>query len=251
MWAPAHGQGRHPTHQPHAQPRQPHLRRRGSRRCRARRRRTAAPSRGAGSGTARCGGRRRRAGSLPPSSGRLREEGCGHTAAGTRLPAPPIPRGTLTGTGGEAVETGGALLAGGAGVAGTAAAQPARAAELVQGPVGVAVAGCGGHRVRPRLHGGAPAPPLRPRPAAHRGSWGSRGGPGGSGHSGGLRTRAGRGSGQPRRSPWAGSPHGCSHTLWGREAPRGAERGGRAPAHTPAPRPLGTPRSRWQRGKWK
>lgn len=182
--------------------------------------------------------------------------GCGRRGVGTRrlaraCPPPPIPRGTLTGTGGEAVETGGALLAGGAGVTGTAAAQPARAAELVQGPVGVAVAGCGGHRVRPRLHGGAPAPPLRPRPAAHRGSWGSRGGPGGSGHSGGLRTRAGRGSGQPRRSPWAGSPHGCSHTLWGREAPRGAERGGRAPAHTPAPRPLGTPRSRWQRGKWK
>lgn len=58
------------------------------------------------------------------------------------------------------MEAGAALLAGGARVAGAAAAQPARPAELVQGTVGVTVAGCNRARFRPWAPvGGPPAPP--------------------------------------------------------------------------------------------
>lgn len=45
------------------------------------------------------------------------------------------------------------------------------------------------------------------------GSQGSHGSQGDSGHSEGLQTRAGTGSGQPRRSPRAGSLQCCSHTA--------------------------------------
>lgn len=77
--------------------------------------------------------------------------------------------------------------------------------------------------------GGGPPPPhlqasAQSRPAAHLGSQGSHGGRGDSGHSEGHRTRAGTGSGQPRRSPGAGSPRCCSHTLRGRGA-QAAEQG--------------------------
>lgn len=73
-----------------------------------------------------------------------------------------------------------------------------------------------------------------PQTSAHRDSRGSRGGPGGSGHSEGRRTPAGRGSGQPRHSPRAGSPQGCSHTL-GSEAARGGplSQAGRPPSPPP------------------
>lgn len=176
--------------------------------------------------------------------------GSGWVRGGARLPAPP-PTGTLTGTGGEAVVAGAALLAGGARVAGAAATQPACSADLVQGAPGVTAAGCEGQRVRPRhprvpsCPAWAPAPPC---PSAHRGSQGSRGGRGGSGHSEGRQTRAGTGSGQPRRSPRAGSLRGCSHTLQQRRAGRELGRPAQAPR---PPTPRGRPHARWQRGKRK
>lgn len=147
------------------------------------------------------------------------------------------------------MEAGAALLAGGARVAGAAAAQPARPAELVQGTVGVTVAGCNRARFRPWAPvGGPPAPP---RPSAHRGSQGSHDGQSGSGHNEGHQTRAGTGSGQPRRSPRAASLQGCSHTLRSGEAHSGPEPGRPGPRPHAHPGPLGWPCSRWQSGKWK
>lgn len=158
----------------------------------------------------------------------------GWVCGGARPPAPPAAR-TLTGTGGEAVVAGAALLAGGARVAGAAATQPARPADLVQGALGVAAAGCEGQRVRPRHPWVRPRPARAPAPA-HRGSRGSRGSRGGSGRSEARRTRAGTGSGPPRRSPRAGSLRGCSRTLWS----RGVR--GLSGAAGPAPRPPAPPR---------
>lgn len=83
---------------------------------------------------------------------------------------------------------------------------------------------------------GCPLPRPGPSPSAHRGSRGSRGSRGGSGHSEGHQTQAGTGSGQPRRSPRAGSLRGCSHTLWSRGV-RGLSRVGQ-------PRPHARPRAR-------
>lgn len=151
---------------------------------------------------------------------------------GTHLPSGPPAR-TLTGTGREAVEAGTTLLAGGARVAGAAAAQPACPTQLVQGTLGVAVASCKGHRVRPwALWVAFLTHPAPSQPSAHCGSQDSRGSQGGSGHNEGHQTQAGMGSDQPRHSPRAGSPQGCSHTLRSREAHKGPEAG------RPGPRPM-------------
>jgi hypothetical protein len=125
---------------------------------------------------------------------------------------PPPPARTLTGAGGEAVETGAALLAGGARVAGAAVAQTTCPTELVQGSLGITAAGYGS------TVGSGPGTIQWPgsflsQPSTHHGSWGNHGGLGGSGHSEAPRTRAGMGSGQPRHSLQAGSLQGCSHIL--------------------------------------
>lgn len=76
--------------------------------------------------------------------------GVGWACSGTPPAASPRPPArTLTGTGGEAVETRAALPAGGACVARAAATRPAYTAELIQRPLGVAVASCKRHRGRP------------------------------------------------------------------------------------------------------
>lgn len=129
-------------HRAHAR-RRPHLRSGGSCRRRAHTSHTAAPSLGGGSCTDRSGGRRLSAGSLRRSSGRL-GAGTGYGHEHVVGSPPSCPQKALTGTVGEAVETGAALLAGGTCIARAAAAQPTGATELVQGAPGVTGAGCKG-----------------------------------------------------------------------------------------------------------
>lgn len=231
-WGSAPGRQRGAWRTPRT-PRQPHLRRRGSCRCRAHTRHTAALSRGAGSCTAHCEGRRLRAASRPQSSGRLGGQEAGGCAAGRA--ARPASRedtyGHRRGSRGGRGCTPGRRRPCSRGGSDTARlprrprpGRPGgRSCRLQAAESGRGTRGC-------------PLPRPGPSPSAHRGSRGSRGSRGGSGHSEGHQTQAGTGSGQPRRSPRAGSLRGCSHTLWSRGV-RGLSRAGQ-------PRPHARPRAR-------
>lgn len=234
---------------------QPHLHSRGSCRCRAHTYHTAALPLGAGSCTAHCGCHRLHPGSRGQSSGRLgKDGGCGlgHAVGCAPLPAScKDTHGYRRGSRGNQGCTPGRWCQRSQGGSDTPHLHcradpepPGGRSRRLQETQGQAM-GAGSGPPTPHLQAS-----VQSQAPAHLGSQGSHGGRGDSGHSEGHRTRAGTGSGQPRRSPRAGSPRCCSHTLWGGEGHRVLSMADKIAGAGP-PYPLGRPCSHWQRGKWK